>query len=347
MKVIFFPNNTSSLADVHIPALRKLGVEAVGYNFNPLTINDANFVNDWPKNGSIWKQLIYLLRFFSDLLSSDVIHWMYGGNSRFSNLMLFFVKLLSKKKFVEFCGSDVRSLEKLCEDVPSYKFENFSPNFKKRMGTRDNSLLTQRRFKKAGFYPLPSYPELTEYIDHSIFPQHDLINRSVDLKKLIPPPKKNSGKVLIVHAPSNPEIKGTDHINEAASRLVDEGLAEYKLITGMKHSEAMALLKDADIIIDQLVIGEYGVLAIEGMALGKPVVCFIRPAIQEYYRKNFDDFPIVNANSENIYDVLKDLSKSTEKREDIGTRSRSFVLKYHDPIKNAERMRDIYISRGN
>lgn len=345
MKVIFLPNNTSSLVSRHVPALRQQGVEAVGYNFAPLKINDTEFVNNWPREGKFLKlkKVKFLFHFVSDLLSSDVIHWMYAGNSRLTKIALLFIRLLSKKKFVELSGTDIRSLEKLCEDVPFFNFDKFSDNFKRQMGTESSSLETHSRFSKAGFIPIPSYPELIDYIRPEFFPKYHLISRVVDLQRLTPFKSQNT-KPLIVHAPSNPEIKGTEYINKAAERLVAEGLADYRLVTGLSHSEAMELLRNSDIIVDQLMVGEYGVLAIEGMALEKTVVCFIRPKVLKYYEEHFEGFPIVNANIQNIYEVLKDLCLSNEKRQSYSSLARVFAERYHDRDKNASRLIEIYKS---
>jgi hypothetical protein len=341
MKVIFLPNNTASLVSKYVPALQHLGLEAVGYNFAPLKISDPENVNNWPSSGGKWQKLKYVFSFLSDLLSSDVIHWVYGGNSMGTKVLLHFVRFLNKKKFVEFSGTDIRILEKMCGDVEHLNFDELSSEFKHLMGTRETSIKTQERFSKAGFYPLPSYPELVDYILPEYFPSFKLVSRSVDLKKL-KLCQTNNTKPLIVHAPSNSIVKGTKYVSEAAERLVSEGLADYRLISNMSHAEALKLLESADIVVDQIMAGDYGVLAIEAMALGKPVVCFIRPRVLKYYRENFEGFPIINADVSNIYEVLRNQIAQKENFQKIGERGREFVEKYHDPMKNAKKLISIY-----
>ena len=343
MKVIFLPNNTASLVSANIPALRRLGVEAVGYNFAPLNISDTRNVRIWPHNGSFltWKRIKFLLNFVSDLLTADIIHWMYAGNSRGTKVALLFIRLLNKKKFVEFSGTDIRSLEKVCNDVDFYEICQFSDQAKVLLGTEKTSRETNRRFSQAGFYPIPSYPELIEYIDPLCFMNYSLISRSVDLERLKPVIATNS-LPLIVHAPSNPEVKGTKYILDAAMKLETKGLAKFKLIQGMKHDEALSLLQNADIVVDQLIIGDFGVLAIEAMALQKPVVCFMRPKVLSYYEKNFEGFPVINANINDIYEVLENLVTDSKLRAEKGKLGRRYVEKYHDPDKNAELLVNVY-----
>ena len=73
----------------------------------------------------------------------------------------------------------------------------------------------------------------------------------------------------MVHAPSSRRRKGTDHV----VRACDDLDVDLVIVEGL-HEEALARYRDADIVVDQLHAGWYG-LAIECMALGKPVVTFL------------------------------------------------------------------------
>ena len=50
---------------------------------------------------------------------------------------------------------------------------------------------------------------------------------------------------------------------------------ELEIVEGLDHREAFERYRRADVIVDQLNAGWYGVFAIEAMALGKPVVTFL------------------------------------------------------------------------
>jgi glycosyltransferase involved in cell wall biosynthesis len=114
---------------------------------------------------------------------------------------------------------------------------------------------------------------------------------------------------------------------------------EYITITGEKHEKVLKILAEADIVLDQFILGAYGVLAIEAMALGKPVVAFISDSNKKQYP---DDLPIVNANIDNLAQVIAKLIKSGELRHEIGKRSREYVAKYHSYEAYAKRMMQIY-----
>ena len=82
--------------------------------------------------------------------------------------------------------------------------------------------------------------------------------------------------MVIAHAPTNRSVKGTEDAVAAVGQLRDEGVnVELDLIEGVSRADAMERITRADVLVDQLHIGWYGGVAVEGMALGRPVVCFI------------------------------------------------------------------------
>src|SRR5947199_333673 len=76
---------------------------------------------------------------------------------------------------------------------------------------------------------------------------------------------------LVLHAPSNRRRKGTDHVIAACEQLP----VDLEIVEGLPHDEARRHFERADIVVDQLNAGWYGVFALEAMALGKPVLTFL------------------------------------------------------------------------
>ncbi|HOJ94034.1 MAG TPA: glycosyltransferase [Fervidobacterium nodosum] len=136
-------------------------------------------------------------------------------------------------------------------------------------------------------------------------------------------------KIRIVHAPTNPEFKGTKYIVNAIENLKikHNNNIEFILISGVSHDEAKKIYQSADIIVDQLHAGVYGLFAIESMALGKPVVGWIA----DYFLKSYPkELPIIRANPDSIEKVLEELIKNREILPEIGMNSRKYVEKYHN-----------------
>ena len=102
----------------------------------------------------------------------------------------------------------------------------------------------------------------------------------------------------------------------------------------------------ADIFLDMLTYGFFGATAREGMMLGKPVVCFLRPEWLESMRREIpeyvDELPIVNATPATVREVLVDLIRDRAKREEIGRKSRAFAVKWHSSRSAGPRFDRIY-----
>ena len=152
---------------------------------------------------------------------------------------------------------------------------------------------------------------------------------------------------IVIHAPSNRGVKGTRYILDAVSRLKAEGVQfEFQIIEGIGQVEARRFYEQADLLIDQLLVGWYGGVAVELMALGKPVICYLRRDDLKFIQAEMmQDLPIIDASPETIYTVMKEyLTVRKEELVEIGRRGRVYVEKWHDPYKIAVRLKSEYES---
>lgn len=111
----------------------------------------------------------------------------------------------------------------------------------------------------------------------------------------------------IVHAPSHRKVKGTEVILAALEQLRREGVDfELILVEGLSNAKARELYASADILIDQLFAGWYGGLAVELMALGKPVVAYIREDDLVFVPSEMrNELPIIRATPTTVLDVFR------------------------------------------
>ena len=78
---------------------------------------------------------------------------------------------------------------------------------------------------------------------------------------------------MVAHGPTNREVKGTAQVIAAVDALRAEGVpVRLDLIEGVTATRRWRASRAADVIVDQLRLGWYGGLAVEGMALGRPVL---------------------------------------------------------------------------
>jgi len=118
---------------------------------------------------------------------------------------------------------------------------------------------------------------------------------------------------------------------------------ELEIVEGLHHDEARRRYERADIVVDQLNAGWYGLFAIEAMALGKPVVTFLHDEAVARTEEAFQtELPVVSATAETLTDRLRPLVEDAAERRRIGALSRTYVEQIHDADKIADRLLDIY-----
>ena len=147
----------------------------------------------------------------------------------------------------------------------------------------------------------------------------------------------------ILHAPSDREIKGTGHLIEAVERLRAASYpVELLMLEGVPHDQVAEFCSQADIAVDQLMIGAYGTVSIEMMAKGVPVVCRIREDLRQHYP---NDLPIISAGPDDVFDVLEGLLQRPETWQDVGQRGVEYVRHEHEMHVVAARTLALYDER--
>jgi len=180
-----------------------------------------------------------------------------------------------------------------------------------------------------------STPDLLEWSPNAIW-----IPNPVDLESFPYIGVNNKpNEVNIVHAPSKRAEKGTEYLIQAVESLKNEGYkVNLSLIENTPHNEAIEYYKQADIVVDQLLSGWYGVFAIECMALGKPVCVSIRDDLESL----MPFMPFLNTSPSNIAENLRKLIEDEKLREELGKRGREYVEQMHDARDVARKVTQFY-----
>jgi glycosyltransferase involved in cell wall biosynthesis len=159
------------------------------------------------------------------------------------------------------------------------------------------------------------------------------------------PSASGNGPVRVVHATNHRFFKGSDFIIDAVETLRSEGVSvELVLVEGVPNDEALEIYRTADIIFDQCVSGFHGYFSHEAMALGKPVVCFIR--YPDRYLLDPEECPIVNTTPSELVSTLRRLIGDRALLRELGERGRRYIEEHHTPEAFGERLKGLYAERG-
>ena len=165
--------------------------------------------------------------------------------------------------------------------------------------------------------------------------------------KLTRCPVGKDKKLRIVHAPTNRVIKGSDYIlpvlMQIKAKYQDE--VEIILVENMSNEKALSIYAQADLVIDQILIGWYGGLAVEVMKMGKPVMCFIRESDYELVPDNMAidcKKTIINVTKDTIFNKLCMFIENRSSLQRISDRSLEYVETWHNPVKIAGMVKRYY-----
>lgn len=250
------------------------------------------------------------------------------------------LKLLGKKIIVSAYGADVR-MERITRALGLY---NCCMDCPQRLAACIcDERLAQRNLRHVHRYAdlTLSMGDMTEYTPGS---RNDVFYWAIDLKQWpFVGVSLNSRPIKVVHAPNHPQFKGSRFLYKAIEELQREGYpVELLLVTGLPNERARESYMQADIVADQFLIGWHGNFAVEAMALGKPVIAYIRKP--ESYLPSGIECPILNANPDTLKQALIRLIEDPKLRFELGLKGREFVERVYSLERVGERMDRLYRS---
>lgn len=332
MKILHAPENIGGMAGVLAREQSKLGHDAKSYSFssNIYGFNSDIFIKD---PNSIFERIKNAINFS---INYDIFHFYFGSSLMGTSLKdVKWLSKMGKKIFFYFCGCDIRDEKQTIMNYPISACSKCFPKLCSR--NRNKAKIIAEEYGKINFV---STPDLLEFVERSVLlPQvvnFELINK---INKEVKHTESNT--FIIAHAPTNRLIKGTQYIVDCIDRLKSKGLKiDLMLIENMNHENALRKYKEADIAIDQLLIGSYGLVAAELMALGIPTITYIRDDLLNKYPTVP---PLINATPNNLEDIIVYFYENREKLSNYKDQGKKYAYTYHDPTKLAIKCLECYI----
>jgi hypothetical protein len=147
-------------------------------------------------------------------------------------------------------------------------------------------------------------------------------------------PYKIDRKIRIVHSPTNRAAKGSHYIIQALENLKKRYDIEIILVNKVPNKEALDIYKRADLIVDQVLAGWYGGLAVEAMKMGKPVAAFVREDDLKFIPEKMAidlKSAVINLNPLSIERVIEEHLQNPQLLYQKSEAGLEYVHKWHDP----------------
>lgn len=353
MKIIHLPNAVGGNAWGLAQAERTLGLDStVLYAYSNPFSYPADIEYEFETKHKIRLLARLAKLFFTIRKEYDIVHFNYGSSLiHFPRYCLNQVDLPfypeTSKKFVTYNGCDARQKFKTirrgrisaCANPSCYGGLCNSS----RMDT-----IRQKSIKKMADHVNHIWalnPDLLYFLpkEKSSFLPYTVNSDAIDYS----PSDYRKRPLHIVHAPTDREAKGTRYIFDAFKTIKknygDE--VEVTLVENVSHAKAIQLFKTADLIVDQLLIGWYGGVAVEALSMGKPVICRIE-------KKDLHFLPlqmaqdvqssIIQAEPATIETVLAYCIENRKFLKDKADAGYEYVRKWHNPQRVAAVTRERY-----
>jgi glycosyltransferase involved in cell wall biosynthesis len=320
MKILYFGHEVGNQMALYAQEARNRGHEAISVNIGK---DDRFFSNEYnfQQKGifldfrRLWFALYAIFHF-------DAFHFFYGVSLvsvwRFHHLDLWLLKLLGKKVVVHFRGSELVNPQHYQHLSGEKKFdkepEHLSPK----------RLKWAQTWEKYADAILVSTPDLL-----GVSPRATWMPQVVDVSEW-PFVHRDFSTPLAIHAPTRRNLKGTNTFERAAQQLH----IPLEMIEG--NATPMQAMNRGNLGFDQLIIGWYGKVAVEMMAMGIPVVVHIQ---SDYLPTSIREVPVISANTTNLTEKLEDyLSWPNEKKKALAEEARTFVETHHNIHQQMDRL---------
>ena len=262
---------------------------------------------------------------------SDIAFHQFGGqkynfNSRFSKF----------KFFNEIKNFDVWHYH--------YPYGSLKNNLEKKKNKNNNKIMIKHyhgsdlRGKFEDEQCFVSTPDLLKFAPNGIW-----IPIAIDVNEILKndkiQKKKNEVK-KIAHYPYY-KIRKThdDNYSETLNKIKSEYNCEIVEIINVKHTEAISLISECDIVIGKIMpeMGWFSTFELEGMLLEKPVIAYVSDELYEKYRP-----PIYRTTKDTFEKDLVNLLEDEKRQKNLAAEGKTYVCNTHAVDKVVELIEKYY-----
>ncbi|WP_137844325.1 glycosyltransferase family 4 protein [Microbacterium sp. 2FI] len=155
------------------------------------------------------------------------------------------------------------------------------------------------------------------------------------------------GIPVVAYVPSNAPLKGSPQVDEQLTALEREGVIVYRRLERVPADRMPMVYGEADIVLDQFRLGDYGVAACEAMAAGRLVLGHVHPDVRQAVRRETGlELPIVETRFDEVGDRIREILVDPGGWSARAAAGPAFVDAVHDGTASARAMEHFLLDGG-
>ena len=185
----------------------------------------------------------------------------------------------------------------------------------------------------------PVFPDKTTFIPYPIVLNHEIT--------VSDRPQKAPVKIFIGISKGRSAYKGTDIMLKAAKDICKKYPSdiELRVVEGLPYNEYIKVMRDSDIILDQLYSYTPSMNSLKAMSLG--IICMGGGEEEGYniiHEKKLRPIINVQPSYDSVYMALEQIVLHSDQIPELKRQSIEYVKKYHDYLHVAKQYEDLYHS---
>lgn len=138
---------------------------------------------------------------------------------------------------------------------------------------------------------------------------------------------------VVAHLSTNDYLKGSDIVLDVCRRLQERGLIELVQPGLVPTDELPEVMRDVDVYVDGILLGDYGVTAVQAMAMNRIVLGNVGDRVRDRLP---EPAPIVQVTPPTLEAVLTSVAQDFASYADQAERGRDYAIAHHDGTRSSD-----------
>lgn len=221
-------------------------------------------------------------------------------------------------------GSEIRVPSVHAEIYPTSPFRDVPSEYRDLVAVMEKNTKVWNKFFNES--PVPTFVSTVDLLD--FVPKATYLPTIVQAQEWVAQrPINLKTQPVVLHIPTNPFLKGSNLIDPILKELEQQGLISYLRLEGVPPTEMPHYINQADIVVEQCVLGLYSVMAIQAMAAQRVAIAHVPNWVRA--RVPVEGLPVVDATADQLATKIIDIIANAEKYQDFATTGPDFVTKLH------------------